>query len=58
MKYKANTGLNFMVDGKNRRVEAGEEASDIPSQSVPWLLEQGLIEKVQEKAAEPKPDKE
>jgi hypothetical protein len=43
--YKALTGLEY---GK-KRVEAGEVASDIPSASVRWLLDQNLIELVDSK---------
>lgn len=42
-KYRVMTGLDFPPD---RRVEAGEVVEDIPSKSVKWLLEQGLIEVV------------
>jgi hypothetical protein len=46
-KYKALTGLNY-PDGKGgeKRVEAGEVVSDLPHDSVPWLLDGGLIEEI------------
>lgn len=39
--YKALVGLDYA----GKRVEPGEIAADLPSRSVAWLLEQGLIEK-------------
>lgn len=41
-KYKVLIGLNY---GDTRR-EPGDIVSDIPKQSIPWLLEQGAIEVV------------
>lgn len=38
-KYMVLVGLDY---GQTRR-EPGDIASDIPKQSVPWLLEQGAI---------------
>jgi hypothetical protein len=38
------------ADGERRRLEPGEQASDIPEASVPWLLEQGLIRPARRKA--------
>ena len=42
-KYLVKTGLEYPPD---RRVEAGEIVEDIPSKSIKWLREQGLIELV------------
>lgn len=42
-KYLVKTGLEYPP---NRRVEAGEIVDDIPSKSIKWLREQGLIELV------------
>lgn len=39
-------GLDYEVGGKPVRAEAGEVAGDLPPQSVPWLLDAGLIEEV------------
>lgn len=39
--YKALVGLDYPPD---RRVEAGEIVSDIPSASLKWLVDQGLVE--------------
>ena len=56
--YRAIVGLSYPTNeadvAKAKRheqvprkdVEAGDVVSDIPSCSVPWLLEQGLIEEV------------
>lgn len=51
--YKVLTGIDY--DGK--RAEAGQIVSDLPTKSVSWLLESGLIEladsKTKTKVAEP-----
>ena len=39
--YRAVVGIDYPP---NKRVEAGEIASDLPGDSIKWLLEQGLIE--------------
>jgi hypothetical protein len=43
MTVRANVGLSYWVDGKPRRVEAGEIATDIPAQSLPWLIDQECV---------------
>lgn len=40
-KYKVLVGLDYPP---NRRAEAGSVVDDLPSKSVKWLREQGLIE--------------
>lgn len=47
--YMAMTGLDY----GDKRVEAGELVSDLPTKSVAWLLEQGLIVLSDGKAATP-----
>jgi len=37
--YMAITGLDY----DNKRVEAGDIVSDLPSKSISWLVSQGLI---------------
>lgn len=39
--YRATVGIDYPP---NKRVEAGEVVSDLPGESIKWLLEQGLIE--------------
>jgi hypothetical protein len=39
--YIVLVGLNY--GDPEKRVEPGEEVSDLPSESIPWLLEQGYI---------------
>jgi hypothetical protein len=39
-KYLVNQGLDYL----SRRVEAGDIVDDIPSKSIAWLKEQGIIE--------------
>lgn len=55
--YRANVGLNYPPD---RRVEAGETVSDLPSKSIKWLREQGLVDLVSGTdpviVAEPEPE--
>jgi len=46
------------IDYGNKRVEAGELVSDLPTKSVAWLLEQGLIVLSDEKVVAPAPAKE
>ncbi len=41
--YRALTGLEY----GDKRIEAGELVSDLPSKSVSWLLSQCLIEAVE-----------
>ena len=53
--YMAMTGIDY----GNKRVEAGELVSDLPTKSVAWLLEQGLIVLSDEKkVVAPAPAKE
>ena len=61
MKYKAMTGLTYPTNPSAPRdewlykeVRQGEVVDDIPKQSVPWLLEQGLIQEVSDERP-PKP---
>jgi hypothetical protein len=39
-RYRALVGLDY----GSKRAEAGEVRDDIPERSLPWLLEQGLVE--------------
>ena len=39
-KYLVNQGLDY----GNRRAEAGDVVDDIPTKSISWLKEQGIIE--------------
>lgn len=50
--YRVVRGLNYPPD---RRAEPGDIVDDLPAKSVPWLLKDGDIEKVEPKAAKPKP---
>jgi len=52
--YMAMTGIDY----GNKRVETGELVSDLPTKSVAWLLEQGLIVLSDEKVVAPAPAKE
>jgi hypothetical protein len=40
--YKVLVGLDY----GDKRVEAGDVISDLPTKSVSWLKEQGLIEEI------------
>lgn len=42
--YKVLTGLDYA----GKRAEAGSLVTDLPSRSVSWLLEQGLIIEAEE----------
>lgn len=41
--YKALTGLDYA----GKRAEAGDLIDDLPSRSITWLLDQGLIERTE-----------
>ena len=42
--YTVQVGINYpTATESSKRVEAGEQVSDLPPQSVPWLLADGLI---------------
>ena len=47
--YRATVGIDYPP---NKRVEAGELVSDLPGDSIKWLLEQGLIEDLNAKKKE------
>lgn len=44
--YRAVVGIDYPP---NKRVEAGEIVSDLPGDSIKWLLEQNLIESLDKK---------
>lgn len=44
--YIAQVGLNY--GDPEKRVEAGEEVSDLPAESIEWLLKQGYIKPKEE----------
>ncbi len=46
LKFTVLVGINYPPD---RRAEMGDVVDDIPAASVPWLLEQGLIEPAKKK---------
>lgn len=46
--YVARVGLDYVDrSGKRKRVEPGERCDDVAPRSLPWLLTQGLVEKVE-----------
>jgi len=49
--HKVLVGIDYM----GKRAEPGAIVSDIPSKSVPWLLEQGIIEPAEGKPKKPEP---
>lgn len=44
VRYRVRVGLNYL----GLRKEPGEIVSDIPADDIPWLIEQGAIEPVEE----------
>ena len=40
--YKVLVGIDY----SDKRAEAGDTVSDLPTKSVSWLLEQGIIESI------------
>jgi hypothetical protein len=51
--YKVLTGIDYA----GKRAEPGDVVSDLPNRSVSWLLEQGIVEKIEGKTESPKPTK-
>jgi hypothetical protein len=51
-KYKTLVGMNYA----GKRVEAGAIVEDLPGKSVSWLLEQGLVEKVEGQSSKREPE--
>lgn len=49
--YRTLVGIDYPP---NKRVEAGEVVSDLPGDSIKWLLESGAIEPVDGKKDTPK----
>lgn len=47
--FKVITGLDYA----GKRAEPGAVVDDIPAKSVTWLLDQGLIERVEKAKSEP-----
>ena len=45
--YRAMVGIDYPP---NKRVEAGDVVSDLPGDSITWLLDQGLIETLDKKS--------
>lgn len=45
-RFRVMAGLNYPAGGVNVRAEAGAVVDDLPAESVPWLLEQGYVEPV------------
>lgn len=43
IEYKVLAGIDYPP---NKRAEAGDYVSDLPKDSIPWLLESGVIERV------------
>lgn len=52
-RYKVLNGLDY---GSTRR-EPGDIADDIPGASVPWLLEDGHIERIEDDPPKPRAPK-
>ena len=42
--YKVLQGIDYPP---NKRAEAGQVVSDLPKDSIPWLLESGIIERTE-----------
>jgi hypothetical protein len=42
--YRVLVGIDYPP---HQRAEVGDEVDNIPADSVPWLIEQGVIEKVE-----------
>lgn len=53
-RFKVVTGIEY--DGK--RAEPGDIVDDIPTKSVTWLVEQGIVEKIDGDPTPPPPKRE
>jgi hypothetical protein len=53
MAYKVLNPIEYA----GKRAETGDIVNDIPAKSVPWLLDQGIIEATEGKKEQPKPAK-
>lgn len=49
--YKILVGIDYA----GKRAEPGDLADDIPAKSIPWLLEQNIIEKADDSPRPAKP---
>lgn len=47
--YKVLTGIDYA----GKRAEPGDVISDLPNRSVSWLLEQGIVEKIEGNTPKP-----
>lgn len=52
-RYRVNVGIDYPP---NKRAEIGDIVEDIPSASLKWLVEQGIVELVEAKKAAPTTD--
>lgn len=52
--YRVNVGIDYA----GKRAEPGDLVDDIPTRSVKWLLEQGIVEEVTKPAAPAKTQSE
>lgn len=50
-KHRVLVGIDYTVRGQPRRAEPGEVVTDLPKESLPWLLEQNIVEPVAAKAS-------
>ena len=41
--FKVHAGIDYA----DKRAEAGDVVSDLPSSSIAWLVEQGIVEKIE-----------
>lgn len=46
--YRVLVGLNYPAAGLDKRAEADDIVEDLPAKSVPWLLQDGYIEPVED----------
>lgn len=45
-KYQVLVGLDYSVEGEDKRAEVGDVVADLPPESVKWLQDGGYIEVV------------
>lgn len=48
-RYKVVTGIDY----NDKRAEPGDIVDDLPTRSVSWLVEQGIVEKLDDSSPQP-----
>lgn len=52
--YRVIVGINYPVNGVEKRAEPGDTISDLAPKDAEWMLADGVIEEVEPRKAAPK----